>query len=561
MTRSRLVRALLLASGTLAPAGAAADTLYLQGRMAGRITLEVTERYDPAPGTNWISLKSHRTPSFGSPTWRQTVVSDEAVYALRPGQAAVEADEHGNLVLTERWEQPTATVEIVRRLVVETEARLGPVQSQAVFPLGAMPPATARFLRPSPMVQREDPAIQALAARLTAGARTEWQAVTAILNHVVDHLQYQYDPPRHDALFALENRVVNCQGYAHLSLALLRAAGIPARVAAGISLSKGWRVQHGSATLVMKVGQGRHAWIEVFYPDLGWIPYDPQTSQLFVSLYHVRQAVGLDVQDVVGTIQASPVLPGMRERIDGDGSDETFGLSTASQARTPRNYVVSSVVREASVAATPPPAPPPARPPALPVNRQDLTQLVEFGNTEFPAALRIFGAAETTGVAGVMQARRTYVVETADYATGREELAQAFAVTESLLLTQVSLALQKFGGQTGELWIELLDNQGRRPGGRLAESRRLAVSALVERGGYRWVVFDIASHEGGRVLSPGRYWMVLRSSGDGIFNWYFSLGSAHGDPDDTRSRLRGSADWPNILNYRFNFRITGLAKP
>ena len=27
------------------------------------------------------------------------------------------------------------------------------------------------------------------------------------------------------------------------------------------------------------------------------------------------------------------------------------------------------------------------------------------------------------------------------------------------------------------------------------------------------------------------------------------------------SRVRGTADWTNILNYRFNFRVTGLMKP
>jgi hypothetical protein len=156
-----------------------------------------------------------------------------------------------------------------------------------------------------------------------------------------------------------------------------------------------------------------------------------------------------------------------------------------------------------------------------------------------------------------MRARRTYVVETADYATGAEELAQAFTLTEPLLLSQLSLALQKFGGQTGEIWIDVLDDRGRRPGSLIRESRRLPVGALIDRGGYRWVVFDVPE----MLLTPGRYWMVLRSSGDGIFNWYFSLGNAYGDPDDSRSTRRGVTDWSNVLNYRFNFRLSGMARP
>src|SRR5712691_10544858 len=223
------------------------------------------------------------------------------------------------------------------------------------------------------MTHRDDPRVKELAQSLTAGARTEWQAVTAILNHVVDRLHYQHDPPGHDAITALGG-IVNCQGYAHLSLALLRAAGIPARFAVGISLSKGWRVRHADGSLTFKMGQGRHAWIEVFYPDIGWVPYDPQTSHLFVSIYHVRQAVGLDVNEVVGTIVGAPNLPSMNESIAGDGADETFGLTTVRQAKTPRNYVVSSPVSETLVAVVPPPVTPRVGPGERPSSRRPTTR-------------------------------------------------------------------------------------------------------------------------------------------------------------------------------------------
>ena len=561
MTRARIRGLVALAAALLVPAAAAADTLFLQGRMSGRVTLEITERYEPAPGTRWISLRSHRTPSFASTTWRQSVVSEEVGYSLQPGQASVAPDDGGNPVLTERWEQPSAPITIVRKIQVDTEAAMGPVQSQAPFPLGPLPAELARYLRATAMTQAHDPRIQDLARRLTAGARSERQAVSAILNHVVDTLTYQYDPPAHDALFTLERRRGNCQGYSHLSIALLRAAGIPARFTVGISLSKGWRVQASDGTLTFKMGQGRHAWIEIYYPDIGWIPYDPQTSHLFVSIYHVRQAVGLDVKDVVGTITASPTLPATHDTINGDGVNESFAVRTVSQTRAPRNYVVSTDVHDAVVVVTPPPPPPPpVTLPPPPIRRQDLTRLVEFGNLDFPASLRIFGAAEG-GSPGAVLSRRTFVVETADYATGREELAQAFSLDQPLVLSRLSLALQKFGGQTGELWLELLEDRGRKPGPRLAESRRLQVGALIERGGYRWVVFDFGPGDQAPLLGPGRYWAILRFTGDGIFNWYFSLGNAYGDPDDTRSRVRGTADWTNILNYRFNFRVTGLMKP
>jgi transglutaminase-like putative cysteine protease len=568
------VRALIgLIAGVSAAAvtgTAAADTLFVEGRMSGRVTIEIAERYDPPAGMEWLRLKSYRTPSFASATWKQTIVTDDVTYALRPTGAEVAVDAAGNSVLTERWERPRSPVELVRRLVVDIEASLAPVESRAPFPPGKPVAETARYLAGSLLVQRDDARIQDTARRLTARATTQHEAVTSVMNFVTDHLKWNQEPPGHDALTGLTGGVVNCQGYAHLSLALLRAVGIPARAAVGITLAKGWVVPADGGPIVFKMGTGRHAWVEVFYPDVGWVPFDPQSTHLFVSLYHVRQAVGLDVGEATTIISGAPGLPGMQESFRGDGAGEAFNFRTISRTATPRNYIAATRVREAATVAPPPVSPPPVAPPAVapppaatppPVIRQhEFTQLVEFGNVEFPASLRIFGTPRPSTSAGGVEAGRAFVVETADYATGPDELAQAFTTNRPLLLSDVSLALQKFGGRSGELWLELFEDHGRRPGARVAESDRLRVGRLIDRGGYRWVVFSFAPQQV-LLLPAGRYWAVLRSTGDGIFNWYFSLGNAYGDPDDSRAGRRGANDWPAILNYRFNFRVSGLVKP
>jgi transglutaminase-like putative cysteine protease len=555
-------------TGVAALFGAAgADTLYIDGRMAGRVTLEIAERYEPGATMEWLRLKSFRTPSFVSPAWKQTIVSDDVTYTSRPSRVDVTPDSAGNQVLVERWERPRTTVELLRRVVVDIEAGLAPVASQAAFPPGAPPADAARYLAATRDVQKDDPRIQAEARRLTAGATSQHQAVTALLNFVTDRLTWKLEPPGHDAITGLTGGIVNCQGYSHLSIALLRAVGIPARVAVGITLSKGWQVPTDGGPLVLKSGTGRHAWIEVFYPDIGWAPFDPQSTHLFVSLYHIRQAVGLDVDEAATIISGAPALPAMHETIRGAGAGEAFNVRMVSRVATPRNFIVASRVRTPAGIAppvvppvVPPPVAPPAPAPAL-LRRQDFTRPIEFGNLDFPASLRILSAPRPSSATGGVEAGRTFVVETADYATGTDELAQAFTIDRPLLLSDVALALQKFGGTSGELWLDLREDRGRRPGPRLAESARLNVGQLIGRAGYRWVAFPFAPERGGMLLQPGRYWTVLRSAGDGIFNWYFSLGNTFGEPDDSRTGPRGVNDWPAVLNYRFNFRVSGLVKP
>ncbi|HYE94287.1 MAG TPA: transglutaminase domain-containing protein [Terriglobales bacterium] len=545
------------------PVCASAETLVVQGRMSARVTVEIAERYEPAAGTEFVRLRSFRTPSFESPTWKQRVVADEVAYATPPSRPAETlTDDAGNRSVTEVWQRPSGTIELLRRIVVDMDAPLGSVESRAPFPVA--PPAAehARYLVATKMVQVQDSRIQELSRRLTANARTQREAVTAIMDFVVDRLTWKLEPPGHDALTGLTGGVVNCQGYSHLSLALLRAAGIPSRIAVGITLSKGWRVSNvQGSSIVFKMGTGRHAWVEVFYPDLGWVPYDPQNSHLFVSLYHVRQAVGRDVEDVYTTTSAAPALPRIQQVIQGDGAGERFALTTVTQRATPRNLVITSDIRD-GVAAAPPPPPPPVKPPppvVTPPARHEMTQAVEFGHLDFPASLRIFSTGRAAG--GGVEARSAFFLETADYATGAEELAQAFTVERPILLTDVALALQKFGGRQGDLWLDFYEDRDRKPGRKLGESQRLSVGTLVDRAGYRWTVFPFAPAQGGVMLPRGRYWVVLRSQGDGIFNWWFGLGNAYGEPDDSRVRPRGAGDWSTVLNYRFNFRVSGLVKP
>jgi len=69
------------------------------------------------------------------------------------------------------------------------------------------------------------------------------------------------------------NRRAICDGFSRLSVALLRAAGIPSRYALGCATPLGY---------ITGEGGGWHAWVEVYYPDVGWISMEPQTSANFI---------------------------------------------------------------------------------------------------------------------------------------------------------------------------------------------------------------------------------------------------------------------------------------
>ena len=135
--------------------------------------------------------------------------------------------------------------------------------------------------------------------------------------------------------------------------------------------------------------------------------------------------------------------------------------------------------------------------------------------------------------------------------------AQAFDLENPTLVQDISLALRRFGGQSGQLWLELMDDVNGAPGGEPVLSGRVSVASLPMEGGYRWVAFPFGSGASKVALTPGRYWVVLRYSGDAICNWFYIYGNPYGSPDGTRSRRAGETAWNTIRNYDFNFRVRG----
>ena len=80
-----------------------------------------------------------------------------------------------------------------------------------------------------------------------------------------------------------------CQDYAHVMIAICRAAGLPARYVSGHMLGEG----------------GSHAWVEVFLPSKGddrleSFAFDP-TNQRRPNLQYITVAVGRDYADVSPT--------------------------------------------------------------------------------------------------------------------------------------------------------------------------------------------------------------------------------------------------------------------
>ena len=125
------------------------------------------------------------------------------------------------------------------------------------------------------------PRTRQLAVEITRGLNNPYDQAVAVTRWLRTNIEYTLDsgePPEGVEpidWFLFDHGVGFCNWYASAEVLLLRSLGIPARVAAGFA--QGTPDESGSAFLVRQ--RDAHAWPEVFFPDYGWVEFEPTSAQ------------------------------------------------------------------------------------------------------------------------------------------------------------------------------------------------------------------------------------------------------------------------------------------
>jgi hypothetical protein len=117
-------------------------------------------------------------------------------------------------------------------------------------------------------------AMYSLATRLATGAREPYDAVHRIEQYLRLHYTYRQNVPDHAnplPAFVSQDRAGYCQQFSGAMALMLRMLGIPSRVATGFA--PGGRDPERNNFLVDDTDA--HDWVEVFFPSVGWVTFDP----------------------------------------------------------------------------------------------------------------------------------------------------------------------------------------------------------------------------------------------------------------------------------------------
>jgi transglutaminase-like putative cysteine protease len=189
--------------------------------------------------------------------------------------------------------QPHTELSVVGTSLVETAQRTPVLDATVAWEAIDAPGLTDRFFEylGETQITAADDAIRR-AARELRGARTPAVALARLGEWLRSRVAYETGTTSVSttAIEVLRAGRGVCQDYAHLGIALLRSAGIPARYASGYLYPD----QLGGEVGVTHRGES-HAWLEAWVGD--WHPLDP-TSGSSVAERHVLVARGRDYDDV-----------------------------------------------------------------------------------------------------------------------------------------------------------------------------------------------------------------------------------------------------------------------
>jgi transglutaminase-like putative cysteine protease len=154
---------------------------------------------------------------------------------------------------------------------------------------------------------------RALAAELAAGQASTYDIVLAYEAWMAANVTYDLNAPLpdggedavHDFLF--DSRRGFCEQIASALTIMLRSQGVPARLATGYAPGERDRI----AGVYTVRASDAHAWVEVWFPSVGWQPFDP-TASVPLSGEASTPTVGADLLDGArDAVAANPVAAGL----------------------------------------------------------------------------------------------------------------------------------------------------------------------------------------------------------------------------------------------------------
>ncbi len=252
-------------SPTTTPSPETSFFYTLDGRFVQITDYTYTISLEPGNENN-VYVNVPLVPSVSRYHFSQKVLEQTTEYSKDPDSITTRKEDDARYERAE-WTDPPSEITVTRQVKCSNTVRYSPFITQSSYPLNT---DILQYLNSEPNIQSDDPEIEALAEGLVQGSESAMDATVKILNWVRYHIEYTCSKDLMkcervlfiDAKRTLTYKKGNCVNFANLSIALLRAVGIPAKMSHGYVADSDYE------------SAAAHAWISVYLPEKGFIEFE-----------------------------------------------------------------------------------------------------------------------------------------------------------------------------------------------------------------------------------------------------------------------------------------------
>ncbi|MBW2979506.1 hypothetical protein DRZ77_01190 [Candidatus Woesearchaeota archaeon] len=244
--------------------------------------------------TDWLSYQQYKlkttiqTDINITKTAKTRLEMIEARTSLFPQQTASQsilsittqppvAEKNHELVF--KWYNPKEkTLSYKINATVKTTPATSQIKTKIAFPPNIDREKFSLYLEPTELIDSNNPLIKEKAIELASDKNDLFDVVFTLANWVYQHVNYNelLGKEVKKASWVLTYKQGTCDEFTALFVALCRALDIPAKYISGIAYSN----------IISSFEM--HAWASVYFPNYGWIPFDPTYGQFgYVDASHI----------------------------------------------------------------------------------------------------------------------------------------------------------------------------------------------------------------------------------------------------------------------------------
>ncbi len=176
--------------------------------------------------------------------------------------------------------------------VVDTANNVPRVTAKIPFPM-QVPKGFEKYVQPTQHIDSNNAAVLGQAYALAKDEDDLFMVVSKIAAWTKNNVNYNLSTltaeVSQSASWVLEKRVGVCDEITSLFIAMLRSLKIPARFISGLAFTNSPQFPQG---------WGAHGWAEVYFPGVGWVPFDPTFGEFgWVDPGHIKLKESLDPQE------------------------------------------------------------------------------------------------------------------------------------------------------------------------------------------------------------------------------------------------------------------------